>query len=229
MKRKTSIIILALVMCISFSGLTLADSPLTIYVNGNILNPPVPPQIINGTAMVPLRSVSESLGCSVSWNDSLRLIDISSEPTVHEALEISGPEDFKQDINEALSKMDAVNRASISKYIHQINRDFSFEHATPGHLAIVYPSDNTCYFNGSALDDMKNQVTHDVYIHLLIAYLAHEGTHSYLLDVENIYTEQDIEAICDIAALRAIENAGGSKSGAAYKTFKNAINKKLDL
>jgi hypothetical protein len=43
-------------------------------------NAKVVPEIISGRAMLPLRFVSESLGCSVVWADATKTITITYQP-----------------------------------------------------------------------------------------------------------------------------------------------------
>ncbi len=43
-------------------------------------NAKVVPEIINGRTMLPLRFVSESLGCLVDWVDATKTITITYEP-----------------------------------------------------------------------------------------------------------------------------------------------------
>ncbi|MCX6085338.1 MAG: copper amine oxidase N-terminal domain-containing protein, partial [Caldiserica bacterium] len=43
-------------------------------------NANVVPEIINGRTMLPVRFVSENLGCSVLWADATRTITITYEP-----------------------------------------------------------------------------------------------------------------------------------------------------
>ena len=45
-----------------------AASPIKLIVNGQEIKPDVPPQIINGRTMVPVRWVAEALGANVQWD-----------------------------------------------------------------------------------------------------------------------------------------------------------------
>lgn len=47
-------------------------------VNGTVVSLAVPPRIVDGITMVPLRFVSESLGAEVSWNGLTRTVTVSS-------------------------------------------------------------------------------------------------------------------------------------------------------
>jgi len=50
-------------------------------VNGKALNPvlDVPPMIMDGRTLVPVRAVADALGCKVDWNGTTRLVSISTK------------------------------------------------------------------------------------------------------------------------------------------------------
>ena len=54
------------------SAFALADNPINLVVNGQAVQCDVPPVIINGRTMVPIRTVAEALGCQVSWDARLK-------------------------------------------------------------------------------------------------------------------------------------------------------------
>ncbi len=60
------IAIMLLMTCIPVS----ADSEIGVYLNGTKLEFDVPPQIIDGRTMVPMRKIFESLGAVVTWDGS---------------------------------------------------------------------------------------------------------------------------------------------------------------
>lgn len=51
-----------------------AVGEITVTVDGETLNTPIPAQIVNGRTMLPMRSIFERLGAVVIWVDSDRLI-----------------------------------------------------------------------------------------------------------------------------------------------------------
>jgi hypothetical protein len=53
-----------------------------IVINGNPIHSDVPPQIINGRTMVPVRVISEAAGASVEWNQQNRRVTVSTESTL---------------------------------------------------------------------------------------------------------------------------------------------------
>ncbi|NPV71534.1 MAG: hypothetical protein HPY55_12995 [Firmicutes bacterium] len=53
-----------------------------LYVNGRYIQSEVPPLIIDGRTMVPLRVVSEALGEKVWWNPNLRSVVIGKAPVI---------------------------------------------------------------------------------------------------------------------------------------------------
>jgi hypothetical protein len=228
MKRKTALIIsLSLVVLLFLTALAIAKQPIRLFVDGSEIYPDVPPQIINNRTMVPLRAVAEALGCDVQWNNgSINISTISST-----TIEIGGPEDFKRVINEALGKMDNNTLMHVNQYIKRI----IFEDppsVVPPQASASMDVFYGCHINGAYFNKLKTtSYSQDDIILYYLGVLAHEATHSSLCHarIETIYTTSDQEAICDIAALRAVERANGTKNRIVYQTFKNAIEQKLKL
>ena len=74
MKRKNAklsnlyVYILVLVAVIMLGGSSsYASNQISLYVDGNPLYMEVPPAVVGGRTMVPLRVVSEAVGCTVDW------------------------------------------------------------------------------------------------------------------------------------------------------------------
>ena len=61
--------------------LALAQRAVTIFLDGREITSDVPPVIINGRTMVPLRAISEGMGMDVQWDADNYRVFISS-PTV---------------------------------------------------------------------------------------------------------------------------------------------------
>jgi len=53
-----------------------ASENIRLFVNGKEIYSDVPPQIINGRTMVPIRVIAENLGANVDWNDATGAVDI---------------------------------------------------------------------------------------------------------------------------------------------------------
>ena len=51
-----------------------ADAEIRIYLDGQFVQTPVQPEIVNGVTFVPLRVVSEELGADVQWFDNKVII-----------------------------------------------------------------------------------------------------------------------------------------------------------
>jgi len=64
------------------------------FKNGTPVNLDVPAKIINGRTMVPLRFVSETIGCQVSWDDATQTVSITNA---------GGKNNFKVNANESKS------------------------------------------------------------------------------------------------------------------------------
>lgn len=77
MKRRYLIGILVICM-LSVASFALAAQPISLIVNGQTVQCDVPPEIINGRTMVPIRAVAEALGCQVSWDATQNAVVITS-------------------------------------------------------------------------------------------------------------------------------------------------------
>ena len=70
--------IAAAVLTLSMTSSVFAANALSIVVNDKKLNTDVPPQIINDRTMVPVRAVSEAVGCKVDWFDADKRVVVYS-------------------------------------------------------------------------------------------------------------------------------------------------------
>lgn len=56
-----------------------AAAAITLVVNGKALSPDVPPQLVEGRTVVPLRFIGEALNMEVLWDDQLQAAVLRSE------------------------------------------------------------------------------------------------------------------------------------------------------
>ncbi|MGG1519625.1 copper amine oxidase N-terminal domain-containing protein [Paenibacillus oryzisoli] len=77
MKKKSVVLLSTVVALAMFSGVAYSASGLKLIVNGNVITPEVPPQIIDGSTMVPIRAVSEALGADVQWNEAEQTVTVN--------------------------------------------------------------------------------------------------------------------------------------------------------
>lgn len=71
MKRKILSTLLAITLLFSLTSFNVfANQTVTVYLDNQLLQFDVPPQIINGRTMVPMRVIFEKLGAEVSWDSS---------------------------------------------------------------------------------------------------------------------------------------------------------------
>lgn len=59
-----------------------ADSPIRLVVNGNSISCDQPPVIMNGRILVPVRAVSDALGCDISWDQPTRTVTVTQKNIV---------------------------------------------------------------------------------------------------------------------------------------------------
>lgn len=80
MKMKI-ILLLVVVLVISLSSITYA-SDILVNVNGDQLSFDVPPTIIEGRTVLPVRAIFESLGLEVGWDDQTKTVTGKNNSTV---------------------------------------------------------------------------------------------------------------------------------------------------
>ena len=70
MKRK----LICLLLIVFLFSLSVFAQDATVYINGEQLETPVPPQIVNDRTMLPMRAIFEALGATVQWFEEDKLI-----------------------------------------------------------------------------------------------------------------------------------------------------------
>lgn len=63
-----------LMLSMTAGSVVFADNNITVKLNGQILRFDVPPQLINGRTMVPMRAIFESLGATVNWDQTTQTV-----------------------------------------------------------------------------------------------------------------------------------------------------------
>jgi len=81
MKKRIQALVMSIVLILSMSvsSVVFANNNVTVKLNGETLTFDVPPQIINGRTMVPLRKIFESLGAVVTWEGAQQRIQAVTE------------------------------------------------------------------------------------------------------------------------------------------------------
>jgi hypothetical protein len=72
----------AVLIALSLAATGYAQDEIRIVVNGKTISSDVPPQIVDGRTMVPLRAVAEALGCQVNWDEGSRSVIITQSPSL---------------------------------------------------------------------------------------------------------------------------------------------------
>lgn len=78
MKKKPLVFVSLVVLLFVSATATLAGNPLKLMVNGQEIKTDVPPQIIDGRTMVPIRWVAEALGTEVGWDEHNNIVSINT-------------------------------------------------------------------------------------------------------------------------------------------------------
>lgn len=82
-------IVITLVFCIlGATAVFAAQASIDLVVDGKLVNIDVPPQLVDGRVLVPIRAVSEALGAEVNWDPVNHRVLVSSkkQPSENEAL-----------------------------------------------------------------------------------------------------------------------------------------------
>lgn len=80
--KKTLCVILTMILLCSAITPVMANNNISVKINGQQIAFDVPPQLINGRTMVPLRAIFEALGANVQWYQDLQLISSVKGDTV---------------------------------------------------------------------------------------------------------------------------------------------------
>ena len=75
MKKIISAILCTAITITLLSGMSTAGEKVTVELDGTQINFDVNPKIINGRAMVPLRSIFEEIGALVKWDTEIIISD----------------------------------------------------------------------------------------------------------------------------------------------------------
>lgn len=82
MKKKWLILTGAVMLTVTLAAGAFAANPIKLIVNDQETKPDVPPQLINGRTMVPIRWVAEALGADVQWDAGKRQVKISDRRNI---------------------------------------------------------------------------------------------------------------------------------------------------
>lgn len=73
MKKIISVLVIMIMLVSAMSFSAFADGgEVSVYLNGSKIEFDVPPQIINGRTMVPMRAIFEALGAEVEWDSATK-------------------------------------------------------------------------------------------------------------------------------------------------------------
>lgn len=83
MKKLNFIMAVSIAVSMIFSAATVQADDISIVVNGQRIETETPAVIVNERTLVPLRAVSESLGCDVSWDEETKGITLTDGDSLY--------------------------------------------------------------------------------------------------------------------------------------------------
>lgn len=75
----TIFLVITLIVTLFITGVALANQPIKLLVNNQEITTDVPPQVIEGRVMVPVRCLAEALGAKIHWDEKKRTIEVFTE------------------------------------------------------------------------------------------------------------------------------------------------------
>ncbi len=82
-RKRVLSILLALLIFVNMSAFTaVASGDIKLYIDKEFVSCDVPPEIVNGRTLVPLRVMFDKFGAEVFWNDSLRQVVVSTKASI---------------------------------------------------------------------------------------------------------------------------------------------------
>jgi len=213
LKKKIFLSLLVVIALLTFCSATTARETVRIVVNGSFINSDVPPQIINGRTMVPIRFIAEALDCEVTWIESTRIVFINDKPKTLKPPIIKGTDEFIEVIEGVLELAKEKDVELYNWYIS--NCDIIELGDANNHIACnfmnIYTKEAIITFDEHYFNIAKSKYSkHDLLL-LYVGILAHECEHTpnYF---NYIYTDSDIEVLCCLASVRAFQKVGGRNS-----------------
>ncbi|MHB8122579.1 MAG: copper amine oxidase N-terminal domain-containing protein [Desulfuromonadaceae bacterium] len=188
------------------AGLILATTTFAIgnplihlVVNGIEVSPDVSPVVIDGRTMVPIRTVAEALGAEVQYNSLgptvfIRQYQQPSQITKSintvivepkflnktSAIEMSGPPDFKNQINDALELLKSKSPADyklVTGFVLKLNVNNSMD---PTVIAKLTTDHGIVEVNWEQFKNITNPIPHSTNTIFMAGILTHESYHSYM-------------------------------------------------
>lgn len=78
MKRAVLGVLCVVAVLLGAATASLGAAPIRVFVNGRELRTGIPPQLVGGRVLAPVRHVAEALGLKIAWHPDERRVDIAS-------------------------------------------------------------------------------------------------------------------------------------------------------
>ena len=159
MFQKSKYLLIGLVtgLIVATATFALAANPIKLIVNGQEIQCDVPPQNINGRALVPARFVAESLGASVTWDAANNAVVITSvTPLAVEEKNISSPtvEAGEQGVKETTFK--GLKAIEVKGEVYFSKHEYESKYASK-----IEKDSNWLNFYESIFKDTENYIVFD--------------------------------------------------------------------
>lgn len=79
-RRATTLALACAVAAVLLPGPAHGGNTIRLVINGVLQKPDVPPVVVEGRTMVPLRFIGQALGCTVTWDEASRTVYVITAP-----------------------------------------------------------------------------------------------------------------------------------------------------
>lgn len=182
---------------------TYADEPVRLRIFGQTVVADVPPVIINGRVMVPIRYVVEALKLNVAWNEETRTVDITRPEAKTTRPEIFGSELFKYETDKAMNLLQSKYPDGYALVCSAFTSVQEQDIAEDKPIAWVFGYERVCFFN-SRLGSIPTEER--------AIYLCHEAAHAAVrrANLASALTKEDDETVAWLAGYRAAQALGAT-------------------
>ncbi len=199
--RKHVLLPMFLVVCLLLAGVTAtAEDVIRIYWQGQPVQTDVPPQIINGRVMVPIRAVTEIVGNTVTWSQANRAVYINP-PQVPSEPQITADAELIRSIKDAMLFLKNRNLDAyyfICRNLKEIKTSYKYDF-------VAWEENGICYFNPNKCRGMDT-------LGMSLA-LCHEAAHVPLgiAGFKTAFTYDDSEHIAYLYTYRVANQLGDDR------------------
>jgi hypothetical protein len=176
-----------------------------LVVNGEPKLPDVPPMVIDGRTMVPLRFLAEAFGAEVGWDQDTYTVSVKYQPQIKIVSPPATPEKREPKII-GLPQFEQTMRQALNLLLA---RDLEGYMLVCGYLDTIVQTEHTGVVSPLGLFlHRPADYPQDVVLYWEAAALVHEATHVWLHRKNYVYAGKEAEEFCTRAQIESMRKLG---------------------